>query len=309
MRKIRVFGHSHFEVFLIILIFIGILAIALLIHYKFAFLNFFFLPVILSGYFLGKRKAILTGVFCFVLVILYQFFLHIFKGLRWQPSLDELINIISWGCFLVLTGMIIGIFSEQRESRLEKMRMSYLGVLKIMLKYLEVADEKKPRSLRVSHLAGEIARALALDTNEVENIKSAALLYEAGDLQSSLPFFEELADFMKSDMKVSEAQTVDKEQLILSTTASLLREIEPLLSSYFRHYVKEANILNKDLNEIPVGSSIIAIADLYDRISTHPPHHLGGKEIKSLEDIEEKLLGKTFSASVVRALQEVIPTL
>jgi len=30
---------------------VGTLAIALLVHYKLSFLNFFFLPVILAGYF------------------------------------------------------------------------------------------------------------------------------------------------------------------------------------------------------------------------------------------------------------------
>jgi hypothetical protein len=172
-----------------------------------------------------------------------------------------------------------------------------------MLKYLEVADEEKPRSLRVSLLAGEIAKTAELSKTEVENIKSAALLYEAGDLQSSLPFYEEIVNFISGDMKISEEQVTDKEQVELSIMASLLKTIEPLLAGYFRHYVKEADKLDKDLNEIPFGSSIIALASLYDRVSNKVPTSLGEVPIETLEDIE-KLSGRSFSTSFVRALKE-----
>jgi hypothetical protein len=305
MKKIKTWVQKHFELSIVILILIGIFVTAFLVYNKLGFLNFFFLPVILSGYFLGKRKAILTGSFCIVSVILYQFFMNISKGQRWQPTLDELTHIISWASFLILTAAIIGILTEQKERRIKKMGRSYIGALKIMLKYFEVADEKKPHSLRVSHLSGKIAQAAGLNTTEVENVKSAALLHESGDLQSSLLFFEEVVDFMSGDMKISETQTIDKEQILLSTTASLLNAIEPLLSGYYQYYVKEADKLDKDLNEIPVGSSIIAIANLYDKIVSQVPGSLGGVEIGSLEDIEG-LSGRSFPASFIRALREAV---
>ena len=239
------------------------------------------------------------------MVILYQFFMNVSQGRRWHPTLDELTHIISWASFLILTAAIIGILTEQKERRIKKVSRSYIGALKIMLKYFEVSDEKKPHSLRVSHLSGKIAKAAGLSTTEVENIKSAALLHESGDLHSSLLFFEEVVDFMSGDMKISETQTIDKEQILLSTTASLLSAIEPLLSGYYQHYVKEADNLDKSLNEIPVGSSIIAIANLYDKIVSQVPGSLGGVEIGSLEDIEG-LSGRSFPASFVRALREAV---
>jgi len=89
----------------------------------------------------------------------------------------------------------------------------------------------------------------------------------------------------------------------LSIMASLLKTIEPLLAGYFRHYVDEADKLDKNLNEIPFGSSIIALANLYDRVSNKVPTSLGEVTIETLEDIE-KLSGRSFSASFVRALKE-----
>lgn len=305
MRRLKAFILDHFEGALIALILIGILAIAFLVHYKFSFLNFFFLPVILSGYYLGKKEAVLTGICCVLLVIFYLIFFNLISGQKVPFSFDEIIHLLAWGSFLILTAAIVGQLSEQRESKLINMRKAYIGVLEIMLKYLEVADEQKPPTLRVSLLAGKIARIVGLRTSEVENIKSAALLYDAGDLRASIPLFEEVVDFTQSDMKVSETPLGNRERIMLKTTASLLKEIAPLLFGYFQHYVEEGVQLNKDLKEIPMGSSIIALADLYDKISTQGSARQGELELRSLDDIE-KLAGKTFPSTAVQALKHAI---
>ncbi len=304
MIRIKKFFFEHFELSLIILILLGILAIAFLVTYKLSFLNFFFLPVILSGYFLGKRQAVLTGIFCVLLIILYLIFFNLVFGQKQGISLDQLITVLTWGGFLILTGAIIGLVSEQRESQIKGLRRAYVGVLEIMLKYLEMADEERPRSLRVTLLAGKIAREAGMNTREIENIKSAALLYEAGDLRDNLPLFNEVISFMKKKVKVPEDDWSDKEKVMLKTTASLLKEIEPLLFGYFLYYVEESDVVDKDLNEVPLGSSIIALADMHERISSGQPVHKDG-EIRTFADIE-KLAGRTFPPSIVQALGRVI---
>lgn len=298
--RIKDFVLRHFEEVLIILIFIGILAIAFLVHYKFSFLNFFFLPVILSGYFLGKNRGVLTAVFCVLLVVLY---LIIFA--RSIFTFDETTNLVIWGCFLILTGAIIGVLSEQRENKINSLRRSYIGSLEIILKYMEVADIKRPRSLRVSILAGKIAEIAGLSKGEIENVKSAALLYEAGNLASSLPFFYEVSQFMESPGNILKLKLSDKEKVMLKTTASLLKEVEPILNGYFHHYIKEADQLDKNLDEIPVGSSIIALADIYDRIMHKIPPAQGKEEFNSIENIDN-LAGRTFHASSVDALWQAV---
>lgn len=304
MKKIKDFILEHFEGAIIVLVFVGVFAIAFLVYYKLSFLNFFFLPVILSGYFLGKRQAVLIGIFCVLMVILYLIFSKVFTHQAVYFSFDEIITLTTWASFLVLTGSIIGTVSEQREARIAKLERSYIGVLDILLKYLEVADEAKPRSLRVSYVSGRIAKELGLATSEVENIKSAALLFEAGDLRTSLHLFGEVAGFMEGEMKLFHTTVGDKAKVLLRTTASLVKEIEPILACYFQHYVEKANKLDKDLENIPVGCSIIAIADLFDKVSAEVPTSVGGKEIKTMMDIEG-LSGRTFPVAVVNALQRL----
>jgi HD-GYP domain-containing protein (c-di-GMP phosphodiesterase class II) len=174
-----------------------------------------------------------------------------------------------------------------------------------MLKYLEVADEQKPRSVRVAHLAGKIASAAKMSTFHIENIKSAALLLEAGDLRSNLHLYEEVAAFMEAESGPSGKAADDRAKVLLKTTASLLKEVEPILANYFYHYVEEAEILDKDLSTVPMGSSIIALADLIDRLNTDMLPAPWKDEVRSLQDIR-KLSGRAFPAPAVQALFQVV---
>jgi hypothetical protein len=305
MNKIRAAALRHFETTLIILILFGILATAFLVHLKFSFLNFFFLPVILAGYYLGKRQAVLTASLCILLIVLYLVFAYVIFQKAPPLRLDEILNVVIWAGFLILTAGIIGGIAEQREARLKSLQRAYIGVLEIMLKYFEMADEKRPRSLRISLLAGKIATAAGLPTFQVENIKSAALLVEAGDLRANISLYEKVAAYMAKESGPLEKQMEDRGRVLLKTTALLLKEVEPILANYFYHYVEEAGIVDKDLTTIPLGSSIIALADLHDRISIGIPAPQWKDRIKSAQDIR-KLSGRAFPAPAVQALFQVV---
>ncbi|MEW5902287.1 MAG: hypothetical protein AB1715_12555 [Acidobacteriota bacterium] len=304
MKKLKTVALRHFETTLIAIILFGIIAIAFLVQYKFAFLNFFFLPVILAGYYLGKRQAVLAASLCVLLIALYQIFFRALLGRLPPFTLDDTLNLVTWAGFLIITGAIIGRIAEQRQAKLESLQRAYTGVLEIMLKYLEVADETRPRSVRLSHLAGKIARSVGLATFHVENIKSAALLLEAGNLKSNLSLYDQVAGFMEAEGGAAGRPMDDKERVLLKTTASLLKEVEPLLINYFRYYIEEAQVLDKNLDSIPIGSSIIALADIFDRLSTGFPVPQWKDEIQSLEDIR-KLSGRAFPAAAVEALLKV----
>jgi len=303
MKRIKRFVLRHFEESIVVLVVAGVLAVAFLIQYKFSFLNFFFLPVILSGYYLGQKRGVLTSIFCILLVVFYLVFSDLLAGPGQEVSLDTIINIVTWGGFLILTGAVIGAASDQREKRAQSLRRAYVGTLEILLKYLEVADETCPHAVRVATRAGKMAEAVGLEKREVENIKSAALLYEAGDLRSSLPFFGEVVGFMAQEESPGGQKLGDRERVLLQSTASLLKEVEPILFHYYLHYVQEAHVLDKDLEKIPMGSSLLALADIYERITHQLPVVQEDEAYKSLAGVE-KLAGRAFPPVAIYALKE-----
>jgi HD domain-containing protein len=309
MKKLRVLIVKNFEVALIFLILIGVLSVAFLVHdiLKLSFLNFFFLPVILAGYFLGKNRGALIAVFCVLVMTLYMVLTSGSSGGSRGLGLNEVINLVSWGGFLILTGAILDIASEQREKRIAELRDAYIGVLEIMFKYLECADEFKPSSLRIAGLAGKIAAAAGLPTRDQENIKSAALLSSAGNLKPGLPLLTEMTDILGDEFKSSESGMGDREKVMLKATESLLKEVRPLLDSFHSNYVQGAGALDKNLEAVPIGSSILALANIFDKIESKSPPYLDVAAYASLAEIQ-KLSGRTFPSEAVEALIVAVTT-
>jgi len=307
IRRVKDFILGHLEGAIIGLILLGVLVLAFLVQYKFSFLNYFFLPVILSGYFLGKNRAVLTAVFTVLFVILYLIYFELITGPKNFFMFHEVMNLVTWGSLLILTGALIGSFSEQREAKLEKLRTAYVGTLEIMLKYLESIDEATPPAQRVARIAGRIAAAAGLETGEIENIKSASLLSVAGDLSSSLPLFVEMTDFLGSEKDALASSLDDRAKVMLRSTSSLLKEIQPLLSAFYAYYVRQSDSLDKDLDGIPLGSSIMVLAQIYDRIATRSAPFQGRVEFKSMVEIQG-LAGRTFHPEAVEALMLVVPS-
>ena len=95
-----------------------------------------------------------------------------------------------------------------------------------------------------------------------------------------------------------------REQVTLRTTASLLMEVSPILAAYFKNYIDEAGTTDKDLASIPPGSSIIALADLYDRLTATGSAPWGQEVIRSWGDLEA-LSDRAFPAAAVQAVREV----
>src|SRR2546421_4485606 len=91
-------------------------AIHALVEQKFAFLSFYYLPLILAGFYGGRRFAVMAGGFVVALIFFYQYV----QGLDMLPGFypDALLALGPWAGFLILTGYVVGGLAEQRGVRL-----------------------------------------------------------------------------------------------------------------------------------------------------------------------------------------------
>lgn len=303
LKRLAAYIRLHFEPFIILLVVLGIVLIGVLVTYRVSFLNFFFLPVILAGYYLGKRKAVLLATLCVLLVFCFFLYKQLLSVGSAGLSLDDAISLLAWGGFLILTGALLGAVSDERERKIDGMQKAYVGVLSILLNYFEVADEEKPPALRVAHLAGLLAKKVGMSKSDVENVKSAALLVGKGELTTSVRLIEDVAEFIQAGGLSSRAKLGSRDQVLLNTTASLLKEVEPLLQGYVQHYVEDAGRVDKDLADVPRESGLIALAVLFDRLRRTGEASLGGETIRSFKDFE-RLAGRAFPEASIQALRE-----
>ena len=299
-KRLRDWPGKRPETFVAIVLIVGIIVIGFLVYNRLSFLNFFFLPVIFSGYYLGKKKAVLAAVACILLECFFLILARQTMGARYAVSFDDVIFLMTWAGFLILTAAIIGTLTEKRSQEMFDLKKAYTGVLAIMLKYLEAAGEEKSRPERISSLAGKIAEGIGLERQEVENIKSAALLSDVPELRNCMPIFLDTNRFM-DDGTSGVGKLSANEIVLLKTTAALLTEIHPLLESYFLNYGHKDPAQPADLDAVPVGASVIALAELYERVRSQGKVRYGGCELRSAEDLLT-LCGKYFPQRAVEVL-------
>jgi putative nucleotidyltransferase with HDIG domain len=305
MDKLKMYLSRHFEKILVISIFLGAVAINYFAPYKIGFLNFFYLPIIIAGYFLGKRFAVLTAVLC-VLVVAWTAVLFpqtFFAEVGMKPYV--VISLLAWASFLILTSAVIGYLYEEKERTIQELREAYIGVIEILSKYLESSDRyTKGHSIRVSHLAEDIAHVMRLSRYEVENVKTAALLHDIGKTEISMDLINKAAKLTADEQEILKTH-VEKGADLLALVSTVLKEAVPLVLAHHKYYFVDKKFDANEIKSIPLGAAIIAVADAYDAIVTDRPYRAGKAPWQAYEEIAKES-GHQFHPQVVDALKQVL---
>ena len=307
MDRFKTYLYNHFEQVLILAVLLSILFVHYSVYQKMAFLNFYYLPVLLAGFFLGRRAAVLFGFFCILLVLIFfisvpQFFTPV------EGELNTVMSLVLWGSFLMLTGYITGTLFMYKEASLRDLKNAYLGVLEILSKYLESADRyTKGHSVRVAGLATEMAIAMGFSRMQVENIKAAALLHDIGKVDVSMNLIKKASSLSENEKKAVDTHS-EKGAKILSSLGGVLKEAVPIVLSHHKRYKDIIQESEEVLSsETTIGACIVAVADAYDAITTDRPYRAGKTPLKALEEIEEES-GQQFHPEVVKAFRKIFET-
>ena len=314
MEKIKEYFFKHFEKIIVASVLIGIVLINYFTPYKIGFLNFFYLPIIVAGYFLGQRMAVLTAVLCILIV---AFFLLLFPSSFFTAGINKTyiyVSLAAWSSFLILTSAAIGYLYEEKQRKINDLRGAYMGILEILSKYLESADKyTQGHSVRVAHLSEEIARNMGLSPLEVENVRAAALLHDIGKIEISLDVIHKAASLTDEEKELMESHT-EKGARILSLVGGVLKEAVPIVSAHHKYFFDtEKSPAEQEpekqeapqAQEVPLGAAIIAVADAYDAMITDRPYRAGMQPWQAFEELE-KGAGKQFHPGVVKAFKKVL---
>ena len=283
----------NFEMILVFVLVGSLLFINSFVVHKFAFLLFYFIPVLLAGFFVSARLAVMTAVLSSGFVV-YFTLLDPF-GARAADDTFNPWNLLIWACFLTLTGALVGKLQEKNKQRAGQLRDAYLGIIQILIKYLETADQyTKGHSERVAAVCSVLARRLGLAAAEVQNVWSAALLHDIGKIEV-IELVRKEATLTDEEKAQIDQHTELGAQLIL-TTGTVLNDVIPLILHHHTRY-------EDDGDSVPLGARIIAVADTYDAVLTDRPYRAGRVHFQALEVLEDGA-GTQFDPKVVQALKE-----
>lgn len=297
----------YFEPVLVAVIILILLFIDMFVVDKVIFLYFYFIPVLVAGYYIGKKGAVLSSIMTVLIVTMRLVISPETFSIRSKVDFDLVFQIVTWGSFLVLSSYVVGRLYEEKEARYRDLKQSYVGVIEILVKYIESVDRyTKGHSVRVADIAMDIARSMSLTREACENIKVAALLHDVGKIDVSMDLIKKAAALTKDERQVMNSHS-EKGANILNKVGNVLSDAVPIVLAHHEYFNKKEGDNLKEKADIPLGARIIAVADTYDAIVTDRPYRKGKLPWQALEEIE-KSSGTQFDPEVVDAFRHVVST-
>ena len=146
-------------------------------------LVFYFLPTLYSAYHLGRRHATLTALASVTLVVLLVYVNPGMFSRRVELPFDaRWFDLAVWGGVLMVSGYATGTLYEKNQKTLREMEEGYDGMLVILQNFLANQKYSESHAYRISMCATKIAEAVGLDAGSIEDIRTAALLFNMKDL-------------------------------------------------------------------------------------------------------------------------------
>jgi len=244
LKKLLARNSEH--VFIIVVL-LATVAINQLVPLKLAFLNFYYLPVILAGYLIGLRQAVWGALLCILTVVIYIIAdMHSFH-VAWSP-MTVWMHVVAWGGFLALSAAIIGSQHDKLDARmrgildlnsqLEKRREEVDSANRKLKEYNENLEAKVGERTReveasreaIDRMKTKVEEALfsTMDSQVAKLVIEGRLLNEKRDVAI---LFSDLVGFT--------SYSEDKSpEIVVRDVNRFLMEMEPILMGYRGHIDK-----------------------------------------------------------------------
>lgn len=247
MDKFKSYILHKFEQIFVLMVLLITAVINFFIPYKLAFLNIYFLPIILGGYYLGKRLATL-GAFLSILMVVT--FVYLKPELFYIESNNIVIyaQVAIWGGFLILAGVVVGSLHERLIEKVSltqslnqelQMRQDELGQANSSLK-----DHAENLELRVKERTFELEQS----RNTIETMKKKVedALYSTMDPMVVNLMIEGRLQNEKRDVCLLFSDLVNftaysentPPEVVIGDLNRYLRDMEPIIHAYHGHIDK-----------------------------------------------------------------------
>ena len=261
-------------------------------------LAFYTLPTVFSAYHYGRRHATLTALASVLLVVLLVWLNPVimrnatgFRGEQW-------LDITVWGGILLLTGYTMGSLYEHKDKQLHELRETYLGILMILRQFISNDKYTENHSYRVSVYATKIAAQLNLDSTRIEDIRAAALLHDIGKLDVSRQILYKAARLTEKEVAQMQ-EHVTRGAAMLEPVGGSLRRVLPIILAHHDKF-DGTGYTHSQGESIPLEARIIAVADVYDSLTSDRPYRKAMPPYEARETIQQGS-GKEFDPKVVDA--------
>jgi putative nucleotidyltransferase with HDIG domain len=288
------------ELWVVLSMFIVCLLLNYLVESQRMLLNFYTIPAVMSAYSYGRRHATLTAVASVLIVWLMTFHnpTMFVDGSTGVATWDRWMDLTTWGGTLMVTAYLMGTLYEHKSRQVKELKDTYHGVLMILRHFISNDKYTENHSYRVSVYAARIASRMDLGPQRIEDVRAAALLHDIGKLDISRELLYKAARLTKEEFEEIQ-QHVDRGVDVLESVGGSLRRVLPIVLSHHDKFDGSGYHPLKG-EQIPIEARIIAVADVYDALTSDRPYRKAMSPYEAKE-ILQKGAGTDFDPHVVEA--------
>lgn len=262
-------------------------------------LGFYVVPTLFSAYYYGRRHAVLTAfASLFTVILLVHFNPVLFSTVGTGSPEDKWYDITIWGGVLVVTAYAMGTLYDHKQNNLRELRETYHGVLLILRHFISKDEYTQNHSYRVSIYAAKVASYLGLNSERIEDVRAAALLHDIGKLDISKEILYKAARLTQEEFEEMKRH-VEKGVEMLEPVGGSLRRVLPIILSHHDRFDGSGYHPTRG-NDIPLEARIIAVADVYDSLTSDRPYRKAMSPFDAKEVITKES-GTEFDPQVVDA--------
>jgi len=229
-------------------------------------LNLFFLPIVLSGYYLGRTSAGVLALFAVLAVM-------IISGLD-APGMANIntplmmgLTLAFWGSVLGLTAILVGTLCDVRTVVVRELHEAYVGVVEVLARYLQDGGATaKAQAGRVADLSRRVAEHIGLESRQVDDIRVAGLLCNLGSVEVTTRVVRRAIDALGAGS--GERHTFKGEDMLCSLEP-VLGGAAPLIidAQQADHHRMGGDFIDSD-GQRPIGTRILHAVKAYDALVT-----------------------------------------
>ena len=172
-------------------------------------------------------------------------------------------------------------------------------LLELMVKAIEARDPyTSGHSLRVSRIAGQLAKEAGLGSRVVEQITTAALLHDVGKIH------EDFAPLLRKEAKLDGTEKAlmqthpSRSAELVSTISAFRGPIEQAVRYHHENYDGTGYPHGLAGEEIPIGARVIMLADTMDAMTTDRPYRRALTYDRVVEELR-RYSGRQFDPALV----------
>jgi hypothetical protein len=271
--------------------------------YRMVVLNLFYLPVVLAAFFLGRYLAGVLALLCVVCAAVVTA-LDLGTLASYASPLAVGLALTIWAAVMGINSILVGTLSEERMAKIAELHDAYLGVVEVLVQYLNSADPRRcDRARRTAEISQRVAARMKFSDKEIDNIRVAALLQDIDHIEVTARVIRKAVGEVAQAQRGKHLEHTFHGADLVKALGSVLTGALPMLESREGGFGSDGDAPSPLPANSTKGTQIIRTVRSYLTLLSQNPSIAEPRDaIEALKDGAEG----DHSAAVVQALEQVV---